>query len=99
MTREELLCRITARELVEWMAYYELEPWGEERADLRAAIVASTIANIFRGKRAAYKVEDFMPEFGRRAKSPNELLKLAEMLNATLGGSDRRGNRQAHSQA
>jgi len=27
------------------MAYYSLEPWGEDRADLRSAIIASLIHN------------------------------------------------------
>lgn len=44
------------------MAYYSLEPFGEERADLRMAIVASLIANANRDpKHEAYKPEDFMP--------------------------------------
>ena len=48
MTVAELLSRTTSRELSEWMVYYELEPFGEERADLRAGIVASTVANVNR---------------------------------------------------
>lgn len=29
-----------------WMALYRIDPWGEERADLRAGIVASTVVNM-----------------------------------------------------
>lgn len=39
-----LLDEFDSHELAEWMAYYRLEPWGEERADIRAAIIARTIA-------------------------------------------------------
>ena len=44
------------------MIYAEKEPFGEQRADLRSAIVACTIANIWRGKnQPAMKPIDFMP--------------------------------------
>ena len=60
----ELSRRISERELAEWIAYYGLEPWGEERADLRAGIVASTVANTNRGgNNRAHKPSDFMPKF------------------------------------
>jgi hypothetical protein len=48
------------------MAYYQLEPWGEDQADRRAAVIASTMANIHRGKnKRPYRIEDFMPKFDR----------------------------------
>ena len=63
-----LLERLTWRQLLGWMAYYRLDPWGQERSDLRAGIVASTIANVYRGKRRPLQPKDFMPHFG--AKTP-----------------------------
>ena len=64
MTVRELLVRISSKELAEWMAFYKLEPFGEERADIRAAIVACTMANLWRGKsQPAHRLEDFMPKF------------------------------------
>ena len=66
MTVEELGVRMSGREFVHWMAYYNMEPFGEMRADLRAGIIASTIANVNRGKRhAAFKPDQFMPEFDK----------------------------------
>lgn len=41
---------MTARELAEWRAYYDLEPFGDMRADYRTGLLASMIANIFRRK-------------------------------------------------
>jgi hypothetical protein len=38
--------RIDYHEFALWMAFYQIEPWGEERADLRAMLIASEIANI-----------------------------------------------------
>jgi len=62
MSVNEMLTRIDSHELTEWMAYYTVEPFGENRADLRAGIISSTIANINRSKdRPAYKPLDFMP--------------------------------------
>ena len=59
-----MLAEITSRQFAEWMAYAKLEPFGEERADLRAGIVASTIANVNRGKnQKPYKPTDFMASF------------------------------------
>lgn len=34
---------MTSAEFAEEMAYYRLDPWGEERADLRAGIIASLV--------------------------------------------------------
>ena len=66
MTVGELLDRISSRELSEWMAYAQLEPWGETRADLRAGIVASTVANTARDpkrRKKPFAPEEFMPHF------------------------------------
>jgi hypothetical protein len=53
---------ITEREFLEWMAFYQLEPFGEERADVRAGIIASVIANVNRRKGAPpFTAKDFMP--------------------------------------
>lgn len=59
-----MLSRMSARELNEWMIYARLEPFGELRADLRSGIVASTIANVNRGRNTkAAKISEFMPDF------------------------------------
>jgi hypothetical protein len=42
---DALLAEIPAWKLAEWMAYAELEPFGEGRADLRAGMLASVMAN------------------------------------------------------
>lgn len=66
--------RCTMREFVQWQAYYRLEPFGEERADLRNAIVACVIANAHRGKGRSFRVRDFMPTFDRRPQqTPQEM--------------------------
>ena len=51
----------------EWMDYYDLEPFGEERADLRCGIIAHVIASVNAPKGKKYKVSDFMPKFDKRS--------------------------------
>lgn len=55
--------RIGSAEFTDWLAYYQLEPFGEERADLRHAVLCALVANIFRGKGRRAKLTDFMPRF------------------------------------
>ena len=51
-------------QFAEWMAFSRLEPWGEDRDDLRMGIIASTIANVYRGKgKKPFKPTDFIPNF------------------------------------
>lgn len=58
---DALLARYPRRAWLDWLAYHELEPWGEDRADARSAIVASLIYNTNRGRGAqARRPKDFM---------------------------------------
>jgi len=79
------------------MAYSQLEPFGEERADLRSGIVSSTIANANRDpkkKRKAFRPQDFMPSFEEvkeeKQSSWQSMLSTVEMLNTAFGGKDLR---------
>jgi hypothetical protein len=96
-TVAELQAAMSSREFTEWQAYFALEPFGEERADIRAALVASVIANVNRNpkKRSSpFAVKDFMLRFGEaagsREQSVEQQLSLVEMLNAAFGGVDKR---------
>ena len=68
-TLSELRATLSYAEFQEWCGYYKIEPWGEDRADLRAGIIASTIAN-YAGKLRAEGADpalpaDFMPYLER----------------------------------
>jgi hypothetical protein len=68
-TIQELRAVLSYAEFQEWCLYYQIEPWGEERADLRAGIVASTIAS-YAGKERSMSAPpalpaDFMPYLDR----------------------------------
>ena len=87
----EMLARVSSRELTEWGIFYGLEPFGEERADLRSGVVASTIANVNREKKQKpYKPEDFLLFREKPKQSWEDQLRIVEMLNAAYGGQDLR---------
>lgn len=72
---DAMLARIPWRIWREWQAFAALEPFGEtgeERADMRSAIVAATIANcLARAKgKPAFKPCDFTPQFEERVQQP-----------------------------
>lgn len=57
-----LLDRMSARQFAEWAAFYVQDPWGERRADLRSALSASALANLWRSAKSRPVVPlDFMP--------------------------------------
>jgi len=62
-----MLARIPLELFQEWVAYYGLEPFGEERGDARAAVTPLTIAQLFTKKGARQpKLADFMPQYGKK---------------------------------
>jgi hypothetical protein len=84
-----LLGELSSSQLAEWLAYFQLEPFGEERDDLRMGIVASTIANVNRSpkRKKPYEPRDFMPQFDEDEDDPEEAaLRLMAQMKAALGG-------------
>jgi hypothetical protein len=72
-----LLSQISSRQFADWLAYYSLEPFGEERADLRAGIVASVVNNRWRGKgEKALSPIDFMPYTEEHTQTAEEQMAL-----------------------
>lgn len=70
---DAMLANAPASMLVQWVAYFGLEPFGEERADLRAGIVSSVVANCNRAKGGkAFEPKDFMPKFGKRKRATRQ---------------------------
>lgn len=66
-----MLREMTWGQFMEWNQYADLEPFGEQREDLRAGIIASSIVNILiqinsdpkKGRPRLTKPADFMPNF------------------------------------
>lgn len=93
---DTMLAEMSAGQWWEWIAYSHVDPFGEERGDLRAGIIAATIANANRNPKKRprpFTPADFMPKVNQRpqkVQSWQEQLKIVEMLNAAFGGRDLR---------
>jgi hypothetical protein len=57
------------------MAYYEIEPWGEERADLRMGILAAATQAPYCKKGHTPRPADYMPKFGERPAQSEDQMK------------------------
>jgi hypothetical protein len=82
-TVAELEETMSSRELTEWIAYNAIQPFGDTRADLRSAIIASTVANCHRTSGTPFKVADFMPYEDKPRGAPLDAVK---QLRAMFGG-------------
>ena len=61
-----MLRDLTSRQISEWMAFYELEPWGHDEEWRRWAELLAMIANIMRGKdQEPFEPKQFMPSWRR----------------------------------
>jgi hypothetical protein len=81
---DHLMRSLTSRQLSEWMVFYGLDPFGEQRADLRAGIVASVVNNRWRGRHETPREPaDFMPFREQPKQTPDEIKRT---LRTILGG-------------
>lgn len=76
MTVRQLELQLEASELNEWMAFFNMEPWGSVREDYRAGVIASTLVNVNGGKKGGKPAEvtDFFDLYTRHnnRKQTNE---------------------------
>lgn len=78
-----LLPRLTSRQLSEWMAYFDLRPFGQDYTDQQIAQVACILANANRKPYSEpHKLEDFLPH-KEREQSPGEM---KAILRSVIGG-------------
>ena len=86
MTVREMLARMDAKEFGEWMAYYNLEPFGQERDDLHAANIAHWNYLTKAGKDAKLTLRDFLIVPPPRPKQTmTEMMMMAQNATSTLG--------------
>jgi hypothetical protein len=82
-----MLQQITLRQFFEWRMYAQHEPFGEMRADYRAAMAQALLANIHRDrkKRAApFQVEEFLLTFGAAAPKRTQTVKQQKRIALML---------------
>ena len=80
-----MLGELSLRELWLWAALWEIDPWGEQRADLRNALTTYVIAETKRNPRrksTPYRPFDFMPYAQRDEHAKNR--DLSARLKAAL---------------
>jgi hypothetical protein len=61
---------MSANEFADWVAYYQLNPFGPFRSDVQAATIASTVANANAAKGKKFRIQDFLPQFRTKATDP-----------------------------
>lgn len=69
----DLCSSLSISQIMGWLAYYALEPWGQERADLRVGVISSMLNTALGGKRT--KPEDYIlaGQKPKRRKTPQEI--------------------------
>lgn len=83
MTVRELLTRMDSRELSEWMAYYSIEPWGQERDNVHAGIIAKAVYDVHQDPK---KRRDISPlDFVMREKEEPDPEQLYQRFRAWAG--------------
>jgi len=90
MTVRELLLRMDSRELSEWRAFYNLEPFGREAELYGHAMNAAHVINSRRPKSKQVKVQDLMPQ-RKQEQTTEEMIGFAARMTAAMGGKDKRG--------
>lgn len=74
MPVRQMLDTLSSSELVEYMAFDSIEPFGDPRADLRAGIVASAVVNhSMSPPKNPTRPTDFMPFLPGRQLGPVRL--------------------------
>ncbi|ALA06390.1 tail protein [Thermobifida phage P1312] len=92
----EMLERMPARELTAWAAYEQVAgPLGQPRDDILVGILAERITSMLQSgkKRRRWRVDDFVPKWGRRkrtAQTPQEQRNLLLELTRRFGGTIRK---------
>ena len=83
-----MLERMPSREITEWMAFYSVEPFGQDMQYIGHAITAATIANTNRSKgQKAMKPDEFMPKFKQHEQTVDEQIQIAQMITAAFAGA------------
>lgn len=72
-------------ELGAWAALWTINPWGEDRADLRSGVIASVIANVNRDQKrrpSPFMPKDFMPY--ARAEEQRDTQELSRKIRSAF---------------
>jgi hypothetical protein len=83
---------MSSAEFSEWIAFYELEPFGRQADFQGHAQTAAMIYNVHRGEKdKPIKVEDLMPKEPKPPQTASQMKQFAEMMTIGLGGTIKGG--------
>ncbi len=78
-----LIDMLTSKQLADWMAYASIETFGDQRADLRSAIMAKAMVDRWLGKHERPKnVTDYLPHYEKPVQTPEQM---HSMMAGVLG--------------
>jgi hypothetical protein len=79
---------LPAPEFAEWKAHYALDPWTEDRADLRMGVIAATIKNASGRYAETAHPSDFIPDYegATEQQTDEQMMRAAMRINALMGG-------------
>ena len=80
----ELQMRISAPDFALYMAYDHIDPFSEQRADLRSAIIACVMANAFAAKGKKFKVSEFMAVYSEPKNKMTDDQLFQQMMSITI---------------
>ena len=82
----ENLANISPRELMEWMAYDRISPFGPERQDWRTASIVHAIIRGAGGKGArSLKLKDCVLQFGSKVKAQLTWQQIKAKMSGWIG--------------
>jgi hypothetical protein len=86
-----MLAGMSIHEFRRWRAYYDLEPFGEERADYRAASIVATLLNLYRKRGSkAIAISDVRLRFGDDAAPKRKSWQSLKAIGAMIAGAANR---------
>lgn len=88
---DKLMKCMSSQMFVEWMAYYSLEPWCEDRADLRAGHTTAAVLNILR-KGTLILADQFILNH-KQAPQEQTTVEMKQVFKSFMAGVNRGNNR------
>lgn len=84
----ELEDELGSKELIEWQAYYSLEPFGQWRENYHSAMIAEAIYNTSGRIKKPAKIHDFMIELPKvkEQRKQSEVMALMHSLSSKNNG-------------
>jgi hypothetical protein len=87
MTVKQLEENLSYRELIHWIAFFQLFPFGEDANDIRTALLCSVVANASpnRKKGRTFKPKNFLPFQRQHRPRPRSKETLIAHIKAAFG--------------